>query len=839
MTISKTSKLLFYSFLAVISQITYAQNTVTSGNWNDPTVWSGGAVPAAGGTVNVNNPITINTNLSPTGVWTFNSNTTDQPGGTNFTFNPNAGTNAITISAGVTVTFGGGSAGTPNQFNSGSINVFGTLILSHTDLNNSGNLNITIHAGGTLIINGDLTNKNNSGTLTINGALIVNGNFNNQTGSVVVGGTGTIEATGTITSNGGSTVFGSQNDCNRGPCSGSTLACTFDNYISPTAVTICSGTSTVTLTSNPVTSNAPAGPTYQWKSSTDNITFSNVGTNSASYTTPTLTQTTFVKLTITSSTPCTSTSAVTKITVLPSGGWLGVTNNWGTASNWCANAVPTSTTDVVITNGTGISAMPVIAAGTSANVRNLTISNTFPASSVTLAASATASLNIFGDFTNNGTFTDNSTAAAAGVKFVGSTAQTVAGTTANIFNNLTFANTSGATPAINLTTNNITVNNTLTMSSGIINMNGFTITIGTAAGSTGTLAYGTGTRFYGGNIERWFPTAAVTAGSVVGLFPIGTATDYRPVFFGNGGLSAGGTIKVRHTGIAGATAVSPTFVDNGGTVAIRSNSFWTVTTGNSIGTGTHSIRTEGTGFGTVGNVNDLRLTLVNTISPGSNGTHAGTLTNPQVNRTGLTTANLLNSFYWGSVNSVQTPLPISLLSFSAKQLNNTVQLNWSTASELNNEYFTVERLNEDDQFDQIALVKGKGTSNEISSYQAFDFNPRDGKNYYRLKQTDFDGTFTFSKMILVEFERLDVSVKIYPIPVRNEDLIIELKNLNPGQSIPLRISNLLGVVQVTAELKANVDGSVKVNTPIAGWPSGMYLVQLGIDSGYMQKIIIE
>src|SRR5258707_4244651 len=128
--------------LSMTSFFVDAQSTVTSGNWSDPTVWSGGAVPLAGGTVNANNPLAIDASLSPTGPLTFASNATDQPGGTAYTFNPNTGTGVVTVNAGTTVTFEGGTSGTPNAFNSGSIDVFGTLILGYTQLNNSSLLNI-------------------------------------------------------------------------------------------------------------------------------------------------------------------------------------------------------------------------------------------------------------------------------------------------------------------------------------------------------------------------------------------------------------------------------------------------------------------------------------------------------------------------------------------------------------------------------------------------------------------------------------------------------------------------------------------------------------------------
>ena len=801
----------------------FAQSTVTSGNWTDPTIWSGGAVPAASGTVNVNNPVTINTNLSPTGVWTFNSNATDQPGGTAYTFNPGAGTNTITIPAGVTVTFEGGTAGTPNAFASGTIDIYGTLILGYTQLANSGNLNINVKSTGVLIINGDLTNKNNSGTFVVDGAVIVNGNFDNQTGSVTVSGTGTIDTTGSLTTTGGSTVFGSTNDCNHGPCSGSTLACSFDNYLSPSTATVCTGTSTVTFTSDPVaTGNAPSSPSYQWQSSTDNITYSNVGTNASTYTTPTLSQTTWVRVKITSS-ACTSTSAASKVTVLAAGGWLGTTSNWATASNWCGNAVPTLTTDVVITNGTGITAMPLIGSGTSAACRNLTISSTFPnASSVTLASASDASLTIRGNFTNNGMFSDNSTAAAAGVILAGTSAQTVSGSTANQFTNLTIANTSGANPAVNITTNNVTVASNLTMTTGLINLNGCTITLGSSAASQGILAYSANTRFYGGNIERWIPTTAVTIGTNASLFPIGTSSDYRPLYVGSSGLtSAGGTVKVRHTGIVNATAVAPTFTDNGGTVKLRSNSFWTVTTANGISsTGTPlAIRTEGTGFGTVGAVTDLRQTLVNTISPGSDGAHAGTTSNPQVNRTGLSVANLSNNFYWGSINSVATTLPITLLSFTGKQNMSQIDLEWTTASEIGFDHFIVEKSSNGHTFTEFDIVQGHGTTREQNTYHAIDTSPEIGKNYYRLTSVDVDNTKEVFDIIVVNY-RNQRSIEIYPNPTGPSSINYK-SNFDLSANDRIAIINQLGAVMAYGSIDATTS-EIVFSQPL---PAGLYIFQ--------------
>jgi hypothetical protein len=397
-------------------------------------------------------------------------------------------------------------------------------------------------------------------------------------------------------------------------------------------------------------------------SSTDNINYVNASgaSTNSTYVTPALTQTTWYKVKVKSGSSCSSFSAAVKFTVLPGGGWTGATStDWNTAGNWCSNTVPGSTTDVIISNTSANINMPTINAGTAASARNLTINNTYPASVVTIATSGSASLSVFGDFTNNGGFTDNSTAATAGVIMAGSALQKIAGLTPGVFNNLT-VNNSASAPAVEVSTNNLVVNSNLTLTSGEVNLNGYTLTLGTSAASTGTLTRSSGSWLYGGSFQRWYPTSAIVQGSGASLFPIGDVANYRPIYFGSSGLtSSGGTIKVSHTSISGASAVS--FPDAGTPVQVRSNSYWSVSTGNGMSsTGTpFSIRTEGTGMGLVWSTTDLRATLAAAAASGVAATNAGTPTNPQVNRSALSVANLSNSFYWGSTNATQTTLPIS------------------------------------------------------------------------------------------------------------------------------------------------------------------------------------
>ena len=75
-----------------------------------------------------------------------------------------------------------------------------------------------------------------------------------------------------------------------------------------------------------------------------------------------------------------------------------------------------------------------------------------------------------------------------------------------------------------------------------------------------------------------------------------------------------------------------------------------------------------------------------------------------------------------------------------------VLLDWITASEFNNDYFTVEHSGDGINFESIANVHGAGTSSIYHYYETTDENPLEGQSYYRLKQTDFDGKYSFSKI---------------------------------------------------------------------------------------------
>jgi len=112
---------------------------------------------------------------------------------------------------------------------------------------------------------------------------------------------------------------------------------------------------------------------------------------------------------------------------------------------------------------------------------------------------------------------------------------------------------------------------------------------------------------------------------------------------------------------------------------------------------------------------------------------------------------------------VNSPLPIELLDFlvAVDKKNKLVNAEWITVSEINNDYFLVQRSKNMTDWDAIAKIDGYGNSNQVLHYKTRDLSPLTGVSYYRLKQIDFDGSFSFSETKSVQFKE---DIFIYPNP---------------------------------------------------------------------------
>lgn len=178
--------------------------------------------------------------------------------------------------------------------------------------------------------------------------------------------------------------------------------------------------------------------------------------------------------------------------------------------------------------------------------------------------------------------------------------------------------------------------------------------------------------------------------------------------------------------------------------------------------------------------------------------------------------------------SRESSFPVELLYFRAEAnpINNQVDLYWETASELNNDFFLVERSLDGASFIAIDQVDGSGTTETNQSYQAIDRQPLLGKAFYRLRQVDFDGSFTYSDMIEVSFSNEDFSsVNVYPSPARiGEEVSVEF-HIPEAQSALITIVNQQGQTVYKTEVDA-VLGNTTFRTNPGNLMPGIYFVNI-------------
>ena len=111
------------------------------------------------------------------------------------------------------------------------------------------------------------------------------------------------------------------------------------------------------------------------------------------------------------------------------------------------------------------------------------------------------------------------------------------------------------------------------------------------------------------------------------------------------------------------------------------------------------------------------------------------------------------------------PLPIDLVSFTADLNNGNVDVDWTVASQTNNDYFNIQRSIDGYDWEDIATIEGAGSSSQMMGYTYTDRDPYVGVSYYRLKQTDYDGNFEIFDPVAVSYNVDIVGLLISPNPV--------------------------------------------------------------------------
>lgn len=183
----------------------------------------------------------------------------------------------------------------------------------------------------------------------------------------------------------------------------------------------------------------------------------------------------------------------------------------------------------------------------------------------------------------------------------------------------------------------------------------------------------------------------------------------------------------------------------------------------------------------------------------------------------------------------QGALPIELIAFNAKSNGKTVALDWSTASELNNAFFHIERSENGRDFVEIGKLTGAGTSYTTLRYSFTDAWPLVGWNYYRLRQVDFDGQFSFSPVqaVLMVKDGNTGRLQLFPNPVSHELQLKTADLINPGDR--LEIYDFTGkVVQ-----RFSAPDALKAPVDVSQLPAGSYTVRLHTGTGVRNASFVK
>ena len=193
-------------------------------------------------------------------------------------------------------------------------------------------------------------------------------------------------------------------------------------------------------------------------------------------------------------------------------------------------------------------------------------------------------------------------------------------------------------------------------------------------------------------------------------------------------------------------------------------------------------------------------------------------------------------FTLGSTNK-ENPLPINLVHFAAAPINGNIKLDWTTASEINNDYFVIESSVDAINFEEVTRLSGAGNSNVVLNYRAFDNAPHPGVSYYRLKQVDYDGKFMYSNIEVVNLPTLwQNEIVLSPNPVIN---LLDVR-LDPDsfKNPQLELRDIQGKLVLT-KTDAEVNAQMPIKLDLQDLPQGLYFLTITENKHTLIKKLIK
>lgn len=400
--------------------------------------------------------------------------------------------------------------------------------------------------------------------------------------------------------------------------------------------------------------------------------------------------------------------------------------------------------------------------------------------------------------------------------YAGTSAQVTGNGLPTTAHNLTFNNSNNVTM-----TNSSSATNIVTLTSGkvITNSN----ELGTTNTSTSSVVNYSSARYVVGNLRR----SVATTGSYD--FPVGVMDYYELANVNLSGMTGFTDILGLFTNENPQEPAYPLwpftgiYVNQTPIIDMLNYGYWTLSPNSAMTGGTYSVTISEQGH-TNPESSPYMYCVLKRDGKGypwqSVGTHTNS-TQSEVNGVATAARSALSSFsHFGIGKNGQMQLPIELVSFEAEQSGHSVLCTWMTAAEMANDYFEIERSTDGITFEPVKEIDGAGTSNSALSYVATDDNPPVGKTFYRLKQVNFNGGYSYSEIRMVNIqESLHGEVSVYPNPSTG---IFNISIIGFSENTMIR------VFDITGALVKEMPAAPRQELNLTREHPGIYLLKVGI-----------
>jgi hypothetical protein len=424
----------------------------------------------------------------------------------------------------------------------------------------------------------------------------------------------------------------------------------------------------------------------------------------------------------------------------------------------------------------------------------------------------------FSNATGNTTYTNTGTLGT--LEFNGTAAQTYNQGSSTLDLNKVVMNHTGTGVTLSTNMNIKTSTGTLTLTLGKIITGSNEVTVANTAPTC--VSTGNTTSYVEGNLRRFI----LSTGSYD--FPVGYSTkgyQRANINFTSATSISNLLAKFNPWGITpviqGGSECATTY-----NLQAENNGWWTITADANPSTGVYTTTLYPLGATNTSTAGGWTVMKTPTVESGTwslVGNCVSGSTATVVLRTGMSGFSLF------AVAQATVPLPIELLSFHGKNEGTKNRLVWSTSSETNNDYFSLEHSADGSSFETFVTKDGAGNSSVNIDYFEYDRSPFNGVTYYRLKQTDFNGEFTYSSIISVENKLNEIAVtNVHPNPTTDN---INFDFSSPVKGIlKIRIYDFTG--RLVVEKVQNVDdGKTSMNTQMDGLPKGVYSLKVEFSEG--------